>query len=172
MPPQSLARRTVLARFHVRKLTSLHEFRECERIQAEVWGSVGVGAELVSVAAKYGGLVLGAFAGHKLVGFLCAFLARRQGQIIHWSHMMALRPNYRDQGLGLRMKLAHRKIALAEGIKSVCWTYDPLQSRNAVLNISRLGAVAEEYVPDCYGREIRTECWRCCFWRRWHPRPE
>jgi predicted GNAT superfamily acetyltransferase len=49
------------------------------------------------------------------------------------------------------MKLAHRKLALQEGIKSICWTYDPLQSRNAALNIGRLAARVEDYVPDCYG---------------------
>ena len=50
------------------------------------------------------------------------------------------------------MKMVHRQVALERGIKSICWTFDPLQSRNARLNISRLGALAEEYVPDCYGR--------------------
>ncbi len=50
------------------------------------------------------------------------------------------------------MKRVHRQIALERGFKSICWTFDPLQSRNARLNISRLGALAEEYVPDCYGR--------------------
>jgi len=50
------------------------------------------------------------------------------------------------------MKLVHRKLALQEGIRSVCWTYDPLQSRNAALNVARLGGQVEEYLKDCYGR--------------------
>jgi predicted GNAT superfamily acetyltransferase len=66
--------------------------------------------------------------------------------------MMAVEKRYRDKGLGFRMKLAHRKLALLEGIKSICWTYDPLQSRNAALNVARLSARVEEYLPDCYGR--------------------
>jgi len=141
-----------MSKFDVRPLNSLREFQECERIQEEVWGAPGVTAEVVSVIAKYGGAVLGAFAGRKLVGFLFAFLARRRGRLIHWSHMMAVRGGFRDQGLGFKMKLAHRKLALAQGITSICWTYDPLQSRNATLNIVRLGAVVDEYSPDCYGR--------------------
>ena len=136
----------------VQPLTTLREFQECERIQEEVWGAPGVTAEFISVTAKYGGAVLGAFAGGKMAGFLFAFLARRRGRVIHWSHMMAVRDGFRDQGLGFKMKLAHRKFALAEGIKSICWTYDPLQSRNATLNIARLGATVDEYSPDCYGR--------------------
>jgi predicted GNAT superfamily acetyltransferase len=65
---------------------------------------------------------------------------------------MAVEAKYRDQGLGFKMKLVHRQVATERGIKSICWTFDPLQSRNARLNISRLGALPEEYIPDCYGR--------------------
>ena len=138
--------------FQIRPLRRLEEFRACERIQLTVWGNLAVGSELLSVTAKYGGAVLGAFAGGKVVGFIYAFLARRHGRPIHWSHMMAVEPRWRDRGLGFRMKLAHRKLALAQGIKSICWTYDPLQSRNAALNLRRLGGQVDEFIVNCYGR--------------------
>ena len=141
-----------MPRVEVRLLRSLEEFRECERIQKAVWGNVGVSSELLGVTQKYGGVVLGAAAGGRIVGFLYAFLARRRRRLIHWSHLMAVEPGFRDQGLGFRMKLAHRRLALAEGIRSICWTYDPLESRNAALNIGRLGARVDEYVENCYGR--------------------
>ncbi|HEV2690207.1 MAG TPA: hypothetical protein VGV35_16730, partial [Bryobacteraceae bacterium] len=96
--------------------------------------------------------VLGSIVNGRVVGFIYAFLARRQSRLIHWSHLMAVEPRFRDLGLGFRMKLAHREHALAAGISSICWTYDPLQSRNAALNIGRLGARAEDFVPNCYGR--------------------
>jgi predicted GNAT superfamily acetyltransferase len=117
----------------------------------DAWGMVGASCEVLSVTQKYGGVVLGAMAKEKLLGFLYAFLGRYHGRIIHWSHMMAVGKHHRDKGLGFRMKLAHRKLALQEGIKFICWTFDPLQSRNAALNIARLAARVEEYVPDCYG---------------------
>ena len=117
-----------------------------------MWGNLGAGSEVLQVTQKYGGMVLGALAQGKLLGFVYAFLGRYRGQVVHWSHMMAVEKRHRDMGLGFRMKLAHRKFALREGIKSICWTYDPLQSRNAALNIARLGARVEEYLPDCYGR--------------------
>ncbi|MBI4164385.1 MAG: hypothetical protein HY508_01475 [Acidobacteria bacterium] len=138
--------------YEIRSLRTLAEFRECERIQAGVWGSPAATRELLSVIAKYGGVVLGAFGGRNMAGFLYAILARRRGRLIHWSHMMAVRTGFRDRGLGFKMKLAHRKLALAQGIKSICWTFDPLQTRNAALNVARLGATIEEYLPDCYGR--------------------
>jgi predicted GNAT superfamily acetyltransferase len=136
----------------IRALHHLEEFHACERIQKAVWGNVGVGSEVLAVTAKHGGAVLGAVVDGKVVGCLYAFLARRHRRLIHWSHIMAVEPPYRDRGLGFLMKLAHRRLALQQGIKSICWTYDPLQSRNAALNIARLGARVEEYIPDCYGR--------------------
>ena len=136
----------------VRPLRKVEELRQCERIQQNVWGSTGVSSEALLVTQKYGGAVLGALDGRKLVGFLYAFLARRRGELIHWSHMMAVEADYRDRGLGFRLKLAHRRCALEQGLGAIAWTYDPLQSRNAALNLTRLGAQVNEYVPDCYGR--------------------
>jgi predicted GNAT superfamily acetyltransferase len=141
-----------MANLQIRPLKSLEEFRACEGIQMSVWGNLAVGSELMSVTARYGGTVVGALAGRKVIGFIYAFMARRHGRLVHWSHMMAVEPRFRDRGLGFRMKLVHRRLALAQGIKSICWTYDPLQSRNARLNIHRLGATVDEYIENCYGR--------------------
>lgn len=136
----------------VRLLKDVGEYRQCERLQTQVWGTPGATSEIMSAIQKYGGAVIGGFVGNRLKGFILAFLAQYHGRLIHWSHMMAVEVKYRDRGLGFEMKMVHRQIALARGIKSICWTFDPLQSRNARLNIARLGAVPEEYVPDCYGR--------------------
>lgn len=140
-----------MLRPQIKLLNNHQEFRKCERLQESVWGSLSVSAEVMMVTQKFGGAVFGAFVEQRLVGFVYAFLARRKGQIIHWSHMMATLPAYRGRGLGLCLKLAHRDLALQQGIRSICWTYDPLQSRNASLNLAKLGARVEEYVVDCYG---------------------
>ncbi len=137
---------------NIRLLQTHDEFRQCERLQRRVWGTLSASSELMTVAQEYGGVVLGAFERKKLVGFLYAFLGRRRGRLVHWSHMMAVLPGRRDRGLGFRMKLAHRRLALQRGLKSICWTFDPLQTRNAALNLRRLGARVEEYVRDVYGR--------------------
>ena len=141
-----------MVRAQIRRLSSLQEFRACERLQLSVWGSLAVGAELLGVTQKYGGAVFGALVRGRVVGFLYAFLARRHGRLIHWSHMMAVDEGHRDLGLGFQMKLAHRQHAIAQGLKSICWTFDPLQSRNAALNLTRLGARVVEFIPNCYGR--------------------
>jgi len=80
----------------IRPLKALEEFRACERIQLAVWGNLGVGSEIMSVTAKYGGAVVGAVVSGRVVGFLYAFLARRHGRLVHWSHMMAVEPKFRD----------------------------------------------------------------------------
>ncbi|PYV00030.1 MAG: hypothetical protein DMG26_15895 [Acidobacteria bacterium] len=140
-----------MPRSHIRLLKSHEDFLACERIQKAVWGAPAASTELLNVTQKYGGVVLGAAVEGRIVGFLYAFLARRHRRLVHWSHMMAVEARYRDLGLGFRMKLAHRRLALKQGLSCICWTYDPLQSRNAFLNIGRLGARANEYAPDCYG---------------------
>jgi predicted GNAT superfamily acetyltransferase len=138
-------------RVNIRPLIKFEEFQACESIQLSVWGTLGVGTEVLSVTQKYGGAVLGAIVRGQVVGFIYAFLARYKGRLIHWSHMMAVAAEYRNRGLGFRMKLAHRQSALSQGLRAICWTYDPLQSRNASLNLHRLGAQGEEYILDCYG---------------------
>jgi predicted GNAT superfamily acetyltransferase len=141
-----------MPRVEVRELEKIEECRQCERIQTLTWGAPGATCEAMMAAAKWGGVLIGVLAWGKVVGFIFAFLADYHGRPAHWSHMMAVEAGYRDQGLGFKMKLVHRQVALERGIKSICWTFDPLQSRNANLNISRLGALPEEYVLDCYGR--------------------
>ena len=141
-----------MPRAEVRLLKNVDEARQCELVQTHVWGAPGVTREAMTAALKYGGAVIGTLLDGKVVGFIFAFLAQYHGRLVHWSHMMAVEEKYRDQGWGFKMKLVHRHTALERGLKSICWTFDPLQSRNARLNISRLGARAEEYVPDCYGR--------------------
>src|SRR5271157_1930349 len=143
---------TPMPRVEVRLLRNVDEARQCELVQTHVWGAPGVTREAMTAAHKYGGALIGTLIDGKVVGFIFAFLAQYRGRLVHWSHMMAVEAKYRDQGWGLRMKRVHRQIALERGLKSICWTFDPLQSRNARLNISRLGALGEEYVADCYGR--------------------
>jgi predicted GNAT superfamily acetyltransferase len=141
-----------MLRPEIRLLEKLEDFRKCETAQKTIWGGLSVASEVMLVTHKAGGAVLGAFVKDKLAGFIYALLARRNGHIIHWSHMMGILPAYRSQGLGLQLKLAHRDLALSKGIKSICWTYDPLQSRNASLNLTKLNARVEEYIVDYYGR--------------------
>jgi predicted GNAT superfamily acetyltransferase len=81
-------------------------------------------------------------------------------RIVHWSHMLAVSPEARDRGLGTRLKLYQRELLLPLGVEVVEWTYDPLEARNAHLNLNHLGAEVAEYVPDMYRGEVGSELWR------------
>jgi predicted GNAT superfamily acetyltransferase len=65
--------------------------------------------------------------------------------------MLAVLPEYRNAGIGRRLKLAQRDDASARGFELMEWTFDPLEIRNAHLNIARLGAISRRYQPDFYG---------------------
>lgn len=138
----------------IRPLATPAEFRAAEQFQLDVWGfdprEITPLTELV-VAQKHGGLVLGAFDGDRLVGFLFGWIGRGNGRTYHYSRMTGVVPELRDRGLGLQMKLWQRRWALEQGYDLVCWTFDPLQSRNAHFNLRKLGVVCREYLVNFYG---------------------
>ncbi len=142
------------------RLTSLNEFRECERLQRETWGDGFrdiVPASLLAVAQKVGGLVAGALdADGQMLGFVFSLAGLVRGDAVHWSHMLAVERRARGIGLGRRLKLFQREQVLADGIERILWTFDPLVARNAHLNFNRLGVAAVEYVPNMYGRDMSS----------------
>ncbi|WP_263385278.1 GNAT family N-acetyltransferase [Granulicella arctica] len=133
---------------------TLVQFDRCVDLQIAVWGySDGdvIPRRVFLLAQRIGGQVLGAFDGDTVVGFAMALPGYRNGQPYLHSHMLAVLPEYRDAGLGRRLKLAQRGDALARGFELMEWTFDPLEIKNAYLNLHRLGAIARRYHPDFYG---------------------
>ncbi|MCU1224977.1 MAG: GCN5-related N-acetyltransferase [Edaphobacter sp.] len=138
----------------IRPLTTLDQFERCVVLQLEVWGySDGdlIPRRVFLVAQRIGGQVLGAFDGNTIIGFAMALPGYRNGHAYLHSHMLAVLPDYRNAGLGRRLKLAQRDDAVARGFDLMEWTYDPLEIKNAHLNIARLGAISRRYYPDFYG---------------------
>ena len=86
-----------------------------------------------------------------LTGFVFGMTGPRDGQLVHWSDMLAVREHARDTGLGAHLKAYQREQVLARGVVTMYWTFDPLQSRNAHVNFSKLGIVVREYERDMYG---------------------
>jgi len=139
----------------IRQLHDVSEMGVCVALQQSIWGYHDletVPDHIFVVAAKTGGQVLAAFDSAVPVGFALAFPALREGSAYLHSHMVAVLPEYQNQGVGRQLKLAQRGEALARGIDLIEWTFDPLQLKNAHFNIGRLGAIARRYVPNLYGR--------------------
>ncbi|MGD8623401.1 MAG: GNAT family N-acetyltransferase [Anaerolineae bacterium] len=140
----------------IRAIEAVDEYRACEEIQRRAWQMPDdlevVPAHQLIAVTNAGGLLLGAFDGDRLVGFVYGFPGlTAQGKIRHYSHMMGVLPEYRRRSIGLQLKMAQRQAVLAQGIDLITWTYDPLESRNAHLNVARLGAVCRTYYRDLYG---------------------
>ena len=140
--------------FLIRDLAGVADMKECEAIQKEVWGFVDldiVPAGLIAVMGHYGAVTAGAFVGERLAGFVCGFPGYGDGEPFHHSHMLAVRPEFQGAGIGLALKWAQADRVLAQGIRRVNWTFDPLQARNANLNLNRLGCVSSVYRCNVYG---------------------
>jgi predicted GNAT superfamily acetyltransferase len=139
----------------VRTLRTPAEYAACVRLQRETWGMRYVDlvpASLLKVSQLLGGLCAGAFDEHgELLGFVYGLAGLREGRLVHWSHMLAVAESHRDHGIGQQLKQYQRQVVQAQGIEAIYWTFDPLVARNAHLNLNRLGAEVQEYVPDMYG---------------------
>lgn len=133
--------------------------RDVERLQQQVWGydtrDVVPYHQLVT-AARWGGTVLVAYDGDRPVGFAYGFAGLDQGRPVLCSHMLAVLPEYRSRQIGYRLKLAQRDLARKAGYDRMVWTFDPLEARNAYLNLHKLGAFAEKYSVNHYG-EMQDE---------------
>jgi predicted GNAT superfamily acetyltransferase len=122
------------------------------QLQKEVWGTDAVTSMPQMIAAVHnGGVVIAAFDEGKVVGFCYGFPGMREGAAYIVSHMMAIHPDYRDTGLGRRLKELQRSWALASGYDKVVWTFDPLETRNAYLNLNKLGGIVKTYIENYYG---------------------
>lgn len=138
----------------IRNCARIDEFKACIALQKEVWNFDDadlVPLRMFVVSHKIGGQIIGAFQGDDLVGFAFSLPGTRSGHSYLHSHMLAVRDSYRNHGLGRRLKLVQREDAIQRGFDLIEWTFDPLEIKNAHLNLVRLGAIARRYSVDHYG---------------------
>lgn len=138
----------------IRPLRAIEEFLAVEQLQQMVWNIAD--RELVPAlhlipSCAVGAILLGAFDGDRMIGFVYGFPGFEGTERIIHSDMLAVLPDYRGGGIGQQLKLAQRDAALQRGVRKITWTFDPLQSRNAHLNFNRLGVTADRYLRDFYG---------------------
>lgn len=143
----------------IRDARGQNELRAVEKLQKEVWKipdlEVVPATQLVAAQAA-GGVLLGAFEGENLVGFVYGFPGFERGQTTHHSHMLAVKPECRSLNLGQKLKLAQRGRVLAQGIETMTWTFDPLQSLNAYFNFNKLGVISDRYLINFYGADAAS----------------
>jgi predicted GNAT superfamily acetyltransferase len=135
-------------------LTEHADFDRAAEIQDAVWSyepSARMSQKAFLLATQIGGQVMGAFAGDTMVGYAMSLPGIRNGHAYLHSHHLAVLSQWRNAGVGRRLKLAQRDEALARGIELIEWTFDPLEIPNAHLNIAKLGAVIRRYRRNFYG---------------------
>jgi len=138
----------------IRDIKTIAEMREVEVLQKEVWGVDDLDifpAMGLRPLIEIGAVLIGAYDGQELVGFVFGFPGLVNGKPIIHSDMLAVKASHRSLGLGYLLKLAQREAALKLGVNEITWTYDPLQSRNAHLNFGKLGVICDRYEVNFYG---------------------
>ena len=138
----------------IRPVNTLTDLRKCHEIQRATWGFTDLMVfpytQLIS-SAHNGGVLLGAYDGPNLVGFVYGYLGMSGAKLYLFSQRMGVLPSYQSQGIGMKLKLAQRDQMLRDGIDLIVWTYDPLLGKNASLNIEKLGGFVRHYARDIYG---------------------
>lgn len=137
----------------IRPTAKIEDYHAIEWLQSEIWGTFGVTpTHILLTIAKEGGVVLLALDDDRPIGFAFGFLALTDDRRLKLaSHQAGVLPGYQSRNIGYQLKLAQREATLAKNIDHITWTFDPLQGRNARLNLRKLGAVCNTYIPNLYG---------------------
>jgi predicted GNAT superfamily acetyltransferase len=142
----------------IKVIDTPEEMADTQALSHVVWG--GDDVEIVPVhillaMSHNGGVCIGAYDGDTMVGFVHGFLGFTSDPdkpvLKHHSHQLGVHPDYRSYGLGYRLKRAQWQMVRKQGLELITWTYDPLMSTNANLNIAKLGAVCDTYKREVYG---------------------
>lgn len=147
----------------IRSLATMEELEAAVELQKIYWGEdMGdlVPHHMLLSFSRYGGHVHGAYEDGRLVGVLMGFLGAEistdgtedaLSRLYVMSKRMVVLPEYRGKKIGEDLKLAQRDFAIRHNIQLVTWTFDPLLSRNAYLNLHKLGAVGQHYRENYFG---------------------
>jgi predicted GNAT superfamily acetyltransferase len=143
----------------IHDIETVSDMHQVEALEKEIWGCDDLDvlpATMLSASREVGGVLVGAYNDQSLVGFVYGFPGLEDGEVTHHSHMLAVKPSQRNLNLGYRLKLAQRDRVLAQNIKRITWTFDPLQSLNAYFNFNKLGVVADKYKVNFYGESTTS----------------
>ncbi|WP_282171787.1 GNAT family N-acetyltransferase [Cytobacillus firmus] len=141
-----------LTSLSIKNLHTVKDLQAVYELEARIWSveeAVPVNHTVATV--KNGGFVLGAFLGEELVGFQYSFPGFDGTKVYLCSHSLGIHPEYRALGIGEKLKYAQKQTALEKGYDLISWTYDPLETVNANLNLHKLEAVCTQYIENAYG---------------------
>ena len=139
------------AAIEIRTLHTFADMKKIQQLEKLVWNMEPLPIHQTITATKNGGLILGAFLAEELVGFSYSFAGFNKNQSYLCSHMLGIHPNHQEKGIGAKLKQAQKELAREMGYDLIVWTYDPLETRNGYLNLTKLNAICSTYIENCYG---------------------
>jgi predicted GNAT superfamily acetyltransferase len=137
--------------FQIKQLTDLEDIKKVELIEEQVWNMAPTPYHQTFTAVNNGGMIIGAYKNQELIGFLYGFPGFRKGETYLCSHMLGILPQHQKSGLGKEMKEVQREVAIKLGYSLIVWTFDPLESVNAYLNVHKLKGITASYLENHYG---------------------
>ncbi|MBM7633184.1 GNAT family N-acetyltransferase [Geomicrobium sediminis] len=135
----------------IRELTTMEELEEMMDVEEAVWQMEPLQVHQTFTVLKNGGIILGAYDDEKMIGFLYSFPGFVEGDVYLCSHMLGFLPDYRKRGIGVLMKQRQAELAKERDYQKITWTFDPLETPNAYLNIQKLRAIGAHYKVNHYG---------------------
>ena len=146
----------------IKRLLANEQHQQAVDLQKHYWGDEAsnlVPAHMLHSLAHYGGHIIGAYDGERLVGFVMGFIGTdsdiddaharpAMANLLIMSKRMLVLPEYRGRNIGFRLKMAQRDIAMKQAIRLVTWTFDPMLAANAHLNIRKLGGVIQRFAAE------------------------
>ncbi|WP_431028270.1 GNAT family N-acetyltransferase [Lysinibacillus sp. LZ02] len=136
----------------VKQLKTIEEMEEARQLERDIWASECVPIHQITAFIHNGGLVLGAYLKKELIGFNYSHAAFVEGECYLYSHLLGIKREFRELGVGELLKLRQKEMAAELGYTKCKWTFDPLEGRNGYLNFTKLRAYAKTYLPNCYGQ--------------------
>lgn len=147
-----------MTHYTVRPFETFADHEQCMAVQRAVWvGDDPVPTHMTLTFVHHDGVAIGAFdANDRMIGFVMSFVAPSHFQgaargLCHHSHMAGVLPGWQGQGVGEALKRAQAEAVRQRGYNLITWTYDPLEAKNARLNIGKLGCICRTFIPNCYG---------------------
>lgn len=136
----------------IKQLQTIEDMKLVQQLESAVWNVNPIPTHQTLTAVKNGGIILGAFFEGQILAFSYGFPGFQNGKAYLCSHMLGVHPDYRISGIGYKLKEKQRELALQMGFKLITWTFDPLESLNGHLNLSKLRGIVGQYIENQYGK--------------------
>lgn len=135
----------------IKELTTIEQIEEARKLENEIWAVGSIPVHQTVAAIRNGGIVLGAYLQDELIGFNYSCPGYMDNGVYLYSHMIGIKRNYREKGVGELLKIYLKDLASERGYRNCRWTFDPLEARSGFLNFSKLRGYSDTYIENCYG---------------------